>query len=172
MDLKRFFSLDTNRFLQLFIILSLQERVNSSNILFFGFLGSLSHHIAIHPLAVRLAENGHNVTYFSSVKLKNEEKGITYFYPEKVVDIMSGILSTVGEQSLRGTDAPNVFTSAYHLALMLCQTMYESEDVQTWISKSSFDLLILDAVYSDCALGLAYKFGVPHIAINPTSFFP
>lgn len=51
-----------------------------------------------------------------------------------------------------------------------CDALLDDHETKD-LMNSTFDLLILDGAFPECALGLQYKFNVPFMYINTVGFY-
>jgi len=144
---------------------------DGASVLFYTTVATSSHNMVMHPLATELANRGHTVTYLSSIKVKMPHPEVSYFYPREVVEFITTVLAGIGTDD-RKIGAANAYTEVIPAAAHVCRLLLESEEVKTWIEKSSFDIVVINACFNECGLGLAHKFGAPHIIVQTAPFAP
>ncbi|ODM99116.1 UDP-glucuronosyltransferase 2A3 [Orchesella cincta] len=148
--------------------------VSGSNILFFHAVATASHKIAIWPLAERLADAGHNVTYIFPVNKKmGSHPKIEELTPSKMVKLMSDFVSDF-DINIRLNDKVDEWTAtAFSRSIEFCEAFYDSPEIQEWLARPGldYDLMILDTL-SECGYGLVYKFKAKHITFVPVSMTP
>ncbi|ODM95387.1 UDP-glucuronosyltransferase 2B18 [Orchesella cincta] len=99
------------------------------------------------PLAVGLAENGHSVTFLQATPNKNPHPNITEMNPANVKHL----------------PPPNL--------VELRLTFLNDTSNLEWVNSNKFDLVIIDALFNDCAYGLAYKWQAKTIVFGTTHVF-
>jgi len=137
-----------------------------ANILFFHLFSSYSHRIAVWPLVEALAAKGHNVTFLQSYPPKQPNPKVTEFYPESLGDIWKtvnedGTIETFGgvvfnlrvEQGSFATQQTDFECPSFGLAL--CDQFLSLPETQDFVRNNRFDLVVIDALFNECAYGLA-----------------
>lgn len=141
--------------------------VNGENVLFFiGGISSHSHRYGIEPIAFRLAEKGHNVTFFSPLRPSKPNSKIINYCPPEVMAAHKDFASKFGVYGLQerikqkyNMDMGNDPDEIYDMNLAISEITIKSEGFQHWVNQSAFDLVIVDkSTLSDLAYVLAHKF--------------
>jgi len=150
--------------------------VYGSNILFYFGVGSYSHRISVWPLAEALANKGHQVTFFFTQEPKTTHPNITEFGPKNMTDFADRMdMKSIDVISMRIEHGADMMKQAWKkfmgIGIKQCQVILTDTKVVDWIEKSNFDLLIINALFNDCALGLAHKFRAPFILFGTTAPF-
>ncbi|CAL8110972.1 unnamed protein product [Orchesella dallaii] len=147
--------------------------VSGSNILFFHAVSTASHRTAIWPLAEKLADSGHNVTYIFPVERKmGSHPKIEELTPSKMVPLVAEFVDF--DINMRLNDKVDEWAYAvFSRSLEFCEAFYDSPEIQEWLARPGlhYDLVMLD-ILSECAYGLVYKFKAKHILFFPTSSPP
>jgi glucuronosyltransferase len=134
-----------------------------ANILIY-FVGSYSHRIAIWPLVEELANRGHKLTFLSPFPNKKPNAKIEELTPKALSGIFEGDQGSIEEK--RGPSS--AWDSLGDLGLMSCEAVLQDIEFQTWMKKQNgkLDLVIIDALFNECALGIAHKFGAKYIVFS------
>ncbi|CAL8110971.1 unnamed protein product [Orchesella dallaii] len=148
--------------------------VSGSNILFFHAVSTASHRTAIWPLAEKLADSGHNVTYIFPIERRmGSHPKIEELTPSKMVPLIADFIVDF-DINMRLNDKVDEWTrEVFSRSLEFCEAFYDSPEIQEWLARPGlhYDLVMLD-VLSECAYGLVYKFKAKHILFLPTSSTP
>lgn len=159
----------------LFLLLSsFPGELKSAKILFYFGVSTYSHRIIAWPLVETLAARGHEVSFLSPFPIKKPHPNVTDLVPEVLHDLF---ISHFGQDSdlIRDRFTGNrqaVWNFIPFLGLQSCQVLLESSKWQKWISENSFDLVVIDAMYGECGLGLAYKFKARVIYFKTNTLYP
>lgn len=143
------------------VILSLSiSDSNAENILFFHPISTYSHRISVWPLVQKLVAKGHQITFISPYPCKTPLQNVTEINPEPMssfvlkyihgdLDISRRVDGTMDKMQDNGPIA----------ATATCELLFESPDIQKWLaSNPKIDLVVVDWFFSECSIGLAYKF--------------
>jgi len=163
-------------FLLITISFVIFHSAQSANILFFCGLASYSHRVAMWPLVEALAEKGHNVTFFFGQVPKNTHPKVIEFSPNDMVNFNErlglGELDMIKKRLTSGrADIDRTWPHLIDMGVKLCEIILTDPNALHFVNNSKFDLVIVDALYNDCALGLAYKFNALHIVYDPSASF-
>ncbi|CAG7816220.1 unnamed protein product, partial [Allacma fusca] len=160
--------------LRLLLIISLISIASGANILFFFALSTYSHRITVWPLAEKLAEKGHKVTFVQPFKPKKPNPNITEFFPrgmEQVRDEFEKI-DFLNLRLTGGKDAiMDLLKKLPDMGLKICEAFLTSPDTQEWIKNSKFDLIVIDGLMNECGLGLAHVFNAKTIIFGTSHPF-
>ncbi|CAG7724753.1 unnamed protein product [Allacma fusca] len=160
--------------LALSLLIVTPDKTSGENILFFFGISTYSHRIPVWPLVEKLVEKGHNVTFVSPFSPKVPNPKVHEFTPKEITLSMEKNTEGPVALHLRSTVKDQSIKSWFGLpnwGLGLCELFLKSPDVRHWISSSKFDLVVIDGLFNDCGLGLAYKFNAPHLIYDTTSIF-
>ncbi|CAL8083081.1 unnamed protein product [Orchesella dallaii] len=158
------------------ILLSIQDfRITSTkNILFFWGMSGYSHRITIWPLVEKLADKGHNVTFFSPhhPKKPTVHPNITEIVPTNLFQDI-GMGYDPAEVRLKGgiTAVENLWPSYLECGVQLCRRIAKDPDILNWLNSASFDLVVINGLFNDCGLAVAYKFNASTITYGTSSLF-
>ncbi|CAG7731316.1 unnamed protein product [Allacma fusca] len=162
------------------IFLLAVTNIHAANILFYiGGISTHSHRAGLEPLANKLAQNGHNITFFSPLKPIESHPNVTNFCPPGLKafnDKFQHSFGVIGMQSrLKSKYAADLVsdygTFMFDMGYSICEVIFKSKEFQKWVKESSFDLVVLDrSSIPDCIYGLAHKFGAKTISYTPISF--
>ncbi|CAG7786636.1 unnamed protein product, partial [Allacma fusca] len=145
------------------IVTLLPAVANGANILFFMGLASHSHRVALQPLAEKLVETGHKVSFLTYMKSEKPHPNITEFFPESARQAMSRQLDDIGVSTIQGRLKQRFYDPfrypqfAWEAALSGQEITYLNDDFKDWLQKSHFDLIIYDNPLKEIANGIAYK---------------
>ena len=149
-----------------------------ANILFFYGVATHSHRTAIEPLAHKLVERGHNVTFLSPVKAEKPNPKFQEFVPETIAELYKNSLTGLGD-----TGFPDRLKDKYanwltHMPVLLgdfvedsCRTLLRSPDLKPWLESNSFDLVIVGHAANKCAYAFAYKWNASVIMSSANTFY-
>jgi len=146
------------------------KEANPERILAVEFLGSKSHVLTYLPLLEELSRRGHEVTLLSPLM------GFTQTGIREIPTVDMGLLTkdlnlNMYEMKEANVDA-DVFALLTEIAPKHCAALYDRADIQA-IMEESFDLVIRQPMFNDCALGLVHKVmqqkKAPLILFTPTS---
>lgn len=144
--------------------------IDGANILFFFGLSTYSHRITAWPLAVKLAEQGHSVTFLQAAKNKSPHPKITDVIPK-------GLESPLPPDfvNLRTNHGKMViYVMAHFLPLFgvdMCTQFLNSTENIEWVNSQKFDLVVIDALFNDCGYGLAHKWNAKTMVFTTTHVF-
>lgn len=147
----------------------------SKNILFYWGVSGYSHRISVWPIIDKLVEKGHKITFLSPFppKTPSTHPNITDIVPKGLAQqiglINLDFISLRLEKGVQGID--QLWYEYYRSGIRGCEFMMQNAEVLQWINESTFDLVILDALFNDCGYALVHKFQCPHIMYSPTSHF-
>ena len=134
-----------------------------AKILFFFALSTYSHRIAVWSYVEQLAAAGHEVTFVQPYPPKKPNPKVSEFYPQSVLNSSASPADTINLLKLR-LDGGRAAIDALTKGLMdegvkVCSKFLAAPETQDWISKSKFDLVVIDDLMNECGYGLAHKFG-------------
>ena len=149
-------------------ILLVTNLVKGENILFFlGTISSHSHRYGVEPIAFRLVEKGHNVTFFSPLKPSKPNSKIINYCPPELMAAHKDFASKFGVYGLQerikqkyNMDMGNDPDEIFDMNLVFNEITLKSDSFQRWMNQSQFDLVVVDkSTLSDLAYVLAHKYG-------------
>ena len=156
----------------LFFLVFAYVPAHGANILFFVGITNYSHRMAMWPLVQALADRGHSVTFLSAHPpgpLAHAK--VTEVIPTSVVEMMKKFQDTdlLGRR-LRNEDETVLWTDVAELSIMAYEALAEDEEFLKWFHDDStnFDLVFIDAAYSEFAFGIAHKSGAKFAIISTT----
>jgi len=163
-------------FIVFFLLVSTLGDVESSSILFYFGVSTYSHRVFIWPLVEELTARGHNVSFLSPYPNKDPHPNpnVTDLVPPQLTHLFSSVFD---EDSDRIQDRFNgnrnaIWALLPSLGIKSCELLLQSPEWRDWIWKSQFDLVVVDALYSECGLGLAFKFKARVIYFKAKTVFP
>lgn len=153
----------------LFVFIILRE-TNSANIVFFHTSGTASHRVSIWPLATKLADRGHNVTYIFPLSRRiGSHPNIKELTPSKAALAIDKFLGDF-DINLRLNNAGfKWLQEAFEKVVDFCEYFYDSPEIKEWLSDPNLkiDLVLTEMSFGECAYGFVYKFKAKHILFNP-----
>lgn len=149
---------------------SIPSYVDSANVLFFFGLSTYSHRITAWPLAVKLAEQGHSVTFLQAVKNKTPHPKVTDVIPKGVEHPVPPDFVNLRTQHGKMV----IYVMTYYLPQLgvnMCTQFLNNKDNIEWINSHKFDLVVIDALFNDCGYGLAHKWNAKTMVFSTTHLF-
>ncbi|XP_035701123.1 UDP-glucuronosyltransferase 2B15 isoform X2 [Folsomia candida] len=149
------------------------NHVQGAKILFYFAVAGPSHRISAWPIIEKLAQN-HQVTFVSPYPSKNKnpsQPNITDYVPENLAKDLGVLdLDFIGLRLREGVTAiDDLWNVYYKLGLSACEALMRKQEFLTWVEKSSFDLIVINAMFNECAYGLVHKYKAKHILYSPVS---
>jgi glucuronosyltransferase len=158
-------------------LMSSSNIASGANILFYWGVSGYSHRISVWPLIEKLAEKGHNITFFSPYPSRNPPD------PKfKIIDIVPKNLSR--DLGLANIDflqirlekgpqgASDLWDDYFESGIRGCKSLMENPEVIEWVRTSSFDLVVFDLLWNECGYAFMDHFKAPRIDYSPSSLFP
>ncbi len=134
----------------------LAKTVNAANILFYFGMSTYSHRIIAWPLVEALVERNHTLTFFQPDKNKNPNPKVTEINPR--IDGISNKVNFMVERLEMG-HRRLLLSLTYRLPQIganLCDMFLQDPKVVDWIKNNKFDLIVIDALFNECAYGIAH----------------
>ncbi|ODM88522.1 UDP-glucuronosyltransferase 1-8 [Orchesella cincta] len=154
--------------------LSAVSCISGSNILFLQISATPSHRMTIWPLAEKLADAGHKITYiFPNEKPIGSHPKIEELTPSKMVKLMSDFAPGFDINIRLNDKVDEWHQQVFSSSVQFCEALYDSPEIKKWLDRPGlkYDLVILD-ILSECGYGLVYKFKAKHVQYLPTSMTP
>lgn len=144
-------------------------QVFSANILFFHTFVTASHRTAIWPLAEKLANSGHNVTYIFPMEKRYNHPKIEEIVPSRMVSILSNFVSEFDINIRLENKVEEWLEDVLGTTVELCDAFFDSPEIQEWMSRPGlhYDLMLLDGCLSECGYSLVHKFKSKYILFSP-----
>lgn len=139
-------------------------------ILVVSFISTKSHKLTYMPLVEELGKRGHNITVLTPIKASKEAKNIKEILTMDGENLQEKLMK---EQNLdlfkmkEENKQMNPF-SMFHWFDGVCRDTYDLPQVRA-IMEESFDLILMQPMFNDCALGLVYRLGAPLVLFSPVS---
>ncbi|CAH4031734.1 unnamed protein product [Pieris brassicae] len=143
-----------------------------SDILMITMGGTKSHKIPFWELARGLIRRGHNITLISAFQPDFHLKGLEEIAPEGLASFIRSYMSLdlVGAR-LRGEE-PLPYKDIVRFGYEACDAFLNDYETRSFLrSGRTYDLIILDGAYPECALGIVYRQKVPFMYINTVGFY-
>ncbi|XP_028031956.1 2-hydroxyacylsphingosine 1-beta-galactosyltransferase [Bombyx mandarina] len=146
--------------------------VCGSDILMITMGGTKSHKIPFWSLAGGLTRRGHNITFISAFPPDFHIAGLEEIAPEGLVSYVKSYMSwdLVGAR-MRGEEPLPAF-DILRYGYEACDALLKDYEMRSFLqSGRTYDLIIIDGTYPECALGITYKMKVPFMYINTVGFY-
>ncbi|CAG9583081.1 unnamed protein product [Danaus chrysippus] len=134
--------------------------------------GTKSHKIPFLELARGLLRRNHNITLLSPFTPDFHIDGLEEITPEGLMSFVRGYMTfdLVGAR-MRGEE-PLPYMDIIRYGYEACEAFLSDVETKSFLrSGRSYDLVILDGAYPECALGLVYRMKVPFMYINTVGFY-
>ncbi|KAG7302268.1 hypothetical protein JYU34_013764 [Plutella xylostella] len=143
-----------------------------SDVLMVTLGGTKSHKIPFWELARGLIRRNHNITFFSAFPPDFHLAGLEEVAPRSLASYVRGYTDwdLVGAR-MRGQE-PLQPADIVRYGYEACEAFFSDIETRSFLrSGRTFDLIILDGAYPECAMGIVYKLKVPFIYINTVGFY-
>ncbi|CAK1542973.1 unnamed protein product [Leptosia nina] len=143
-----------------------------SDILMITMGGTKSHKIPFWELAKGLIRRGHNITLISAFSPDFHIEGLEEIAPEGLASFIRSYMSLdlVGAR-MRGEE-PLPYTDIIRFGYEACDAFLNDYETRSFLrSGRTYDLIILDGAYPECALGIVHRMKVPFMYINTVGFY-
>ncbi|XP_046968062.1 UDP-glucosyltransferase 2 [Vanessa cardui] len=143
-----------------------------SDILMITMGGTKSHKIPFLELARGLIRRDHNITLISPFQPDFHLEGLEEITPEGLAAFVRGYMTfdLVGAR-MKGEE-PLPYMDIIRYGYEACDAFLNDIETRSFLrSGRSYDLIILDGAYPECALGLVYRMKVPFMYINTVAFY-
>ncbi|XP_022114691.2 UDP-glucosyltransferase 2 [Pieris rapae] len=143
-----------------------------SDILMITMGGTKSHKIPFWELARGLIRRGHNITLISAFQPDFHLQGLEEIAPEGLASFIRSYMSLdlVGAR-MRGEE-PLPYKDIVRFGYEACDAFLNDYETRSFLrSGRTYDLIILDGAYPECALGVVYRQKVPFMYINTVGFY-
>lgn len=144
----------------------------ASNILMITMGGTKSHKIPFWELARGLIRRSHNVTFISAFPPDFHIAGLEEIAPENLVSYVRAYTDwdLVGAR-MRGEE-PVAPLDIMRYGYEACDIFLNDYETRAFFrSGRSYDLIVLDGAYPECAMAFVYRFKAPFIYINTVGFY-
>lgn len=155
--------------IKLLLLTFIMSGVHTLNILgVFPYQGR-SHFFVFQPYLEELARRGHSVTVISHFPQTKALKNYRDISLANTTKIMENAFSV--ERSYKSLIEVSFYLM--NTGVENCKIMLANKEVQDlWKNKIHFDVAVVEQFNSDCALGLAYKLGIPVVGTNSHVLMP
>ncbi len=145
------------------LIILLSERGSAAKILSVAFLSAKSHKLTYEPLLHELANRGHEVTVLTPIPAKKKMKNLREILTIDI-DELFGVMPNMYEMKEAGDDS-NPFKMLQQIGT-LCNMTYDLPHVRELMNET-FDLVLLSAIFNECATGFVHHFNTSLILVSP-----
>ncbi len=158
--------------LLLIVVIALIDVVAPEKILFFIAFGSRSHRFAMQPLAVKLTDLGHQVSFLTAVKPEKVDPRITEI---NFVEVFNKVLEQNVElgvhsvaERLKGRHHDHLMqgTVWWDVLINAADAFLSNKDFVDFISSTQYDLIVGDFTCKELAVAMAYKMNAKVIWLN------
>ncbi|CAL8143995.1 unnamed protein product [Orchesella dallaii] len=146
-----------------------------ANILIFIGFGGPSHKIAMMPYANGLVDEGHNVTFVAKEKPKEKDPKIHHYVPTELSNHftkMGAAGTLINLYDLRANPMKRIFVPWFRNGITVCEKLYEDAEFVIWLKSAKFDLVIVDALFNECAYGIAHVLKAKTMMFSVSSVLP
>lgn len=156
----------------LVIGLLLIDVVTPKKILFFIAFGSRSHRFAMQPLAVKLADLGHEVAFLAAVKPEVQDTRITEInLPEPFTRVLQqnvdlGANAVAERLKSRYNDHLMQGTVWWDVLINAADAFLNNKDFVKFVSTTQYDMIVGDFTGKELAVMMAYKMKAKVIWLN------
>lgn len=154
------------------LLVGLVDVVAPAKILFFIVYGSRSHRFAMEPIAVKLADLGHEVDFLAAVKPEKLDPRITEIdFKEPFVRITEDLVElgvkSVAER-LKGRHCEYLMTGKtwWDVMLTAADAFLSNTDFVEFVSTTHYDLIVGDFSGKEIAAVMAHKMNAKVIYMN------
>lgn len=158
-------------FTSVLLLFGTLAEVRGKRILAVEFVGTKSHVFTYLPLLEELGRLGHEVTLLSPLE-PTSKGGVRRIFSVDPDVFMKSFNISIYEMKENDEDVSNPFEILTVVTPKLCGELYDRKDVQA-LMEEPFDLVIIQPLFNDCALGLVHKVmtknKAPLILFTPTS---
>ncbi|CAH0726869.1 unnamed protein product, partial [Brenthis ino] len=150
----------------------LASTVWGSDILMITMGGTKSHKVPFLELARELIRRDHNITLISPYLPDFHLEGLEEITPEGLASFVRGYMTfdLVGAR-MKGEE-PLPYLDIIRYGYEACEAFLNDIEIRSFLrSGKSYDLIILDGAYPECALGIVYRMKVPFMYINTVAFY-
>ncbi|KAM3962043.1 UDP-glycosyltransferase family 50 member B3 [Aphomia sociella] len=134
--------------------------------------GTKSHKMPFWELSRGLIRRGHNITFISAFPPDFHIDGLEEIAPEGLVSYVKSymIFDLVGARMKGEEPVPPM--DIMRFGYEACDAFFSDYETKSFLNSGrSFDLVILDGTYPECALGIVHKLKVPFMYINTVGFY-
>ena len=149
------------KYFLLLVTFTLQSSHGARILFYFGF-SNPSDRIAVWPLVEALAEKGHRIHFLSPFPPNETHPNVTEIQPPHLVDLMNESWGNVIERR-RDKTYEKIWTEIREKGIKACNAVFADRETRDFLKDSQFDLVIVEALYNECGVGLAYYYGAPFI---------
>ncbi|XP_038212493.1 UDP-glucosyltransferase 2 isoform X2 [Zerene cesonia] len=150
----------------------LAASVCGSDILMVTMGGTKSHKIPFWELARGLIRRGHNITLISAFPPDFHLEGLEEIAPAGLVSFIRSYMAfdLVGAR-MKGEE-PLPYKDIIRFGYEACDAFLNDYETRSLLqSGRTYDLIILDGAYPECAMGIVYQQKVPFMYINTVGFY-
>ncbi|CAH0400056.1 unnamed protein product [Chilo suppressalis] len=143
-----------------------------SDILMITLGGTKSHKMPFWELSRGLIRRGHNITLISAFPPDFHIEGLEDIAPDHLARYVRNFMSwdLVGAR-IRGEE-PLPPLDIMRYPYEVCDVFYSDPETRSFLrSGRSYDLIVLDGAFPECAMGVVYRLKLPFIFINTVGFY-
>ena len=153
-------------------LILLPGTTSAAKILTVALISAKSHKITYERLLHELAGRGHEITVLSPIVSSKQVKNVREILTIDAEKYMEELQRQEGKKMnlfdiVEKDETVNPFTML-DIFGEICKKSYDLPQVKE-LMKEKFDLIILSAVFNECAAGFVYKFNTSIILVSPLS---
>lgn len=130
------------------------------------FVSTKSHMLTYRPLIEELAQRGHNVTLLSPLKPTKTIKNLNEILTLDTEKFKQSFISDPFKNKEKNVNKHPFENVEWFVKL--CRETYDLPQVRQLMTES-FDLIFLQPMLNECALGLVYRIKAPLVLFSPVS---
>ncbi|CAL8089908.1 unnamed protein product [Orchesella dallaii] len=146
------------------------EQCSSEKILVLSFISTKSHKLTYMPLVEELGKRGHDVTVLSPILSPKPMKNVRDIMTIDGVNLMDKFIKEQNFDLFKMKEENKQMNPFLMFGWFegVCRDTYDLPQVQA-ILNESFDLILMQPMFNDCALGLVYRLKAPLVLFSPVS---
>ncbi|XP_061400894.1 UDP-glycosyltransferase UGT4-like, partial [Musca vetustissima] len=129
----------------------------------FGFEGP-AQYAFLEPLLLKLAERGHYVTSITNFRQTAEHTNLRSIVIEENFQLNGKVRHAISKEI--GLDHFNNMSEMFTIGFQMCENILHNALIRDLMENESFDLILLNLLFSESLYGLAQHFNVPLVGIS------
>lgn len=154
------------------LLVALMDFIATEKILFFIAFGSRSHRFAMQPLAVKLADLGHNVTFVAANKPEQIDQRIyEMIFNKSFMDVLEQNVQLGADsvaERLKGRHYDHLMqgTVWWDVLINAANAFLINKDFVNFVNTTNYDLIVGDFTCKELAVAMAFKMKAKVIWLN------
>lgn len=147
----------------LFLQVCLCQVAVSYNILFVTIYGSRSHVETFRPAVEALSRRSHNVTYLTVLPMANSYDNVTVHHLSTLYDFLKAEKANLFDVNMKHAELGRILRFSYVVTVEACSAFLSDPSFLKIVAdkSTSYDVVIMDPVFSECGLVLIHLLGNP-----------